>query len=49
MDYEKTDGIYFPMKIISEANGKLTELTVKSIEWNEDLSDTAFDMPDEIK
>ncbi|MFZ2654802.1 MAG: hypothetical protein WAX69_07775 [Victivallales bacterium] len=49
MDYEKTDGVYFPMKIISEANGNIVELTVRSVEWNEDLSDTAFDIPDEIK
>jgi len=49
IDYEKTGGIYFPMKIISEANGRIVELDVKSVEWNEDLSDTAFDIPDEIK
>ncbi len=49
MDYRKTDGMYFPMKIISEAGGKIAELAVESIEWNNDLSDTAFDIPDEIK
>ncbi|HCE44713.1 MAG TPA: hypothetical protein DET40_14320 [Lentisphaeria bacterium] len=49
MDYKKTDGVYFPMKIISEANGNIIECIVTSIEWNVDLSDTAFDMPDEIK
>ncbi len=49
MDYEKTDGMYFPMKIMSEAGGKIAELTLESIDWDEDLSDTAFDIPDEIK
>ncbi|HBC88597.1 MAG TPA: hypothetical protein DCZ94_16745 [Lentisphaeria bacterium] len=49
LNYEKTNGINFPMKIISEVGGKIIELTVKSIVWNEDLTDTAFDIPDEIK
>ncbi|GEM_PF-2796572 len=49
LDYEKTNGIYFPMKIISESAGKIVELSVESISWDQDLSDTAFDIPDEIK
>lgn len=49
MNYEKTEGMYFPMKIISESGGRISELTVESISWDEELSDTAFDIPDQIK
>ena len=49
LDYEKTGGVFFPMKIISEADGRISELSVESVEWNEDLSENSFDVPDEIK
>lgn len=44
-DYTDTDGILVPMTIISELDGKIRDLKIDSIKWNEDLPDSDFEAP----
>jgi len=47
--YEDVDGVMMPMNIISEAAGDLMELNNESVAWNEEIDQSYFDPPRELR
>ncbi len=48
-DYQPADGILVARNIVSLRNGNLMEFNVKSVEWNVELNDSVFSVPEALK
>ncbi len=48
-DYENCDGIMMPMIIVSEADGKIREVSIESVEWNPELDESIFNPPAKLE
>lgn len=47
-NYRNIGGINFPMTIISLVEEKIIEINFNSVEWNRDIHDSEFDMPEQL-
>ena len=48
-EYEETDGIRSPRKLRKRQMGREFVTTIDSVEYNVDLADDFFDLPDEVR
>lgn len=48
-NYESVDGIKIPMSIVSDINGKVVDMTVESVKWNEKIHDSSFNPPEQLE
>ncbi len=49
VDYKSMDGVMMPMCIISDIGGKVLEVNVEDINWNEPIDPSYFTPPEQLK
>ena len=48
-NYQNNGGINFPMTIITLVEDRIIEINVKTVEWNSEVYDSEFNMPEQLE